>query len=167
MCLAHGERGADCGAVRGPARGCRFSPVRHLSAAWIRGWAGKPCCRRSGGMACWSRIRLSGFRSWGSRRRCGRPQGCASGSRWRGSRSAGCGAGREAGREEASGDLAGGEAHDAMVVLLACLACGLAVPEVDGFPVEGEDAAVADGGPRILQTIISYEQITVIDKLQL
>lgn len=34
-----------------------------------------------------------------------------------------------------------------MAVLLACLACGLAVPEVDGFPVEGEDAAVADGNP--------------------
>ena len=54
-----------------------------------------------------------------------------------------------------------------MAVLLACLACGLAVPEVDGFPVEGEDAAVADGDPCILQTTFSYEQITVIDKFQL
>ena len=51
------------------------------------------------------------------------------------------------GVEEASGGLAGGGAHDAVAVLLACLACGLAVPEVDGFPVEGEDSAIADGDP--------------------
>ena len=56
-----------------------------------------------------------------------------------------CRPGGRAWRKRRVGSLAG--RRSVVAVLLACLACGLAVPEVDGFPVEGEDLAIADGDP--------------------
>ena len=50
-------------------------------------------------------------------------------------------------KQEAPDELGGREAHGAVAGLLAGFACRLSVSELDGFAVEGEDAAVADGDP--------------------
>ena len=50
-------------------------------------------------------------------------------------------------KQEAPDELGCREAHGAVAGLLAGFACRLSVSELDGFPIKGEDAAVADGDP--------------------